>query len=215
MIAGLQVWEDNQVRTGPEQMAVDEALLHRARCPVVRFYRWAAPAVTFGYAQRYEAVRASAGGLPVIRRWTGGGIVFHGKDLTMALVVPASHELCRLQTGMVYQRIHEALLGAVREVSPGARLASPEDCRAGLACFESPALNDILHDRQKICGGAMRRGKDGFLYQGSLYGNFTASALACSLFASAEVFQPDEDVLLLSARLAKEKYGAESWNQMR
>ena len=215
MISGLELWEDNEERTAPEQMAMDEALLHRVRCPVARFYRWAAPAVTFGYAQRYADVRASAGGLPAIRRWTGGGIVFHGTDLTMALAVPASHDLGRLQTGMVYQRIHEALLGTVGEVYPGARLAGAEDCRPGPACFESPALNDILHGRRKICGGAMRRGKEGFLYQGTLYGNFTALSLAHSLFASADIFNPDEEVMLLCARLAEEKYGTEGWNRMR
>ena len=67
MISELQLWEDNEERTPHGQMAVDEALLRLARCPVVRFYRWASPAITFGYAQRYADVRASAGALPAIR----------------------------------------------------------------------------------------------------------------------------------------------------
>ena len=215
MISELQVWEDNEARTAPEQMAVDEALLHRARCPVVRFYRWAAPALTFGYAQRYADVRASAGGLPAVRRWTGGGMVYHGEDLTMVVAVPASHELCRLQTGMIYQRIHEALLGAIEKVHPGARLANPGDCRAGPACFESPALNDILHAGRKICGGALRRGRVGILYQGSLHGNFSALSLAESLAGSVNCFNPDGDLLREAALLEREKYGKEAWNRLR
>ena len=143
-------------------------------------------------------------------------MVFHGKDLTMALAVPASHDFCRLQTGTIYHRIHEALLGAVGEAFPGARLAGPGDCRPGPACFVSPALNDILHGGKKICGGALRRGKNGLLYQGSLHGDFSVMSLGRSLCASAGVFKPDEeDFLLLCARLAKEKYDTEGWNQIR
>ena len=215
MISGLQFWEDHVVRTAPEQMAMDEALLQLASRPVVRFYRWSAPAVTFGYAQKYSDVLARAGELPAIRRWTGGGVVFHGPDLTMALVVPASHALCRLQIGEIYRRIHEALLGSVSDLLPGSRLAGCEDCRPGPACFESPALNDILHAGRKICGGALRRGKSGFLYQGSLHGNYPTSSLGQALCATMEIFQPEEGVRLLCAKLAKEKYEAEGWNQMR
>jgi lipoate-protein ligase A len=215
MISGLQFWEDDEPRTASGQMAMDEALLRLARCPVVRFYRWATPALTFGYAQRYADVRASAGALPAIRRWTGGGMVFHGQDLTIALAVPASHDFCRVQTGMVYQRIHEALLGPVREIFPGARLAGPGDCRAGPACFVSPALNDILDGAKKICGGALRRGKAGLLYQGSLRGKFSVLPLARSLSASAEPFEPDGELLRDCVRLDVEKYRTPAWNEMR
>ena len=215
MISGLRFWEDDEERTASEQMAMDEALLQLARGPVVRFYRWAAPALTFGYAQRYADVRGSAGAIPAIRRWTGGGMVFHGEDLTMALAVPASHDFCSLQTGMVYQRIHEALLGAVREIYPEARLADPVDCRAGPACFVSPALNDILDGAKKICGGALRRGKAGLLYQGSLHGDFSVFPLARSLSASADPFEPDGELLRDSARLDMDKYRTPGWNQMR
>ena len=196
-------------------MAVDEALLRLARCPVVRFYRWASPAITFGYAQRYADVRASAGALPAIRRWTGGGMVFHGEDLTMALAVPASHDFCRLQTGMIYQQIHRALLDAVVEICPDARLATSEDSRPGAACFQSPVLNDILHGGRKICGGALRRGRNGLLYQGSLHGDFSELSLAKSLDGSVDFFNPGKDLLREAELLETEKYGTEAWNQMR
>ena len=215
MISELQLWEDNEERTPHGQMAVDEALLRLARCPVVRFYRWASPAITFGYAQRYADVRASAGALPAIRRWTGGGMVFHGEDLTMALAVPASHDFCRLQTGMIYQQIHRALLDAVVEICPDARLATSEDSRPGAACFQSPALNDILHEGRKICGGALRRGRNGLLYQGSLHGDFSELSLAKSLDGSVDFFNPGKDLLREAELLETEKYGTEAWNQMR
>jgi lipoyl(octanoyl) transferase len=215
MISGLQVWEDYEARSAPEQMAMDEALLHGVRCPVVRFYRWTVPAVTFGYAQRYADIRAGAGGLPAIRRWTGGGTVFHGEDLTVALAVPASDGFSRLQTGVIYQRIHEAILGVVGDIFAGARLARPDDCRPGPACFQSPALNDILHGGKKICGGALRRGRRGLLYQGSLHGNFSALSLGQSLCSSVVIFEPEQEIFQPCVRLTKEKYGTDGWNQMR
>lgn len=151
----------------------------------------------------------------MIRRWTGGGVVFHGQDLTIAIAVPRDHEFCRLQTGMIYRQIHEALLEAVKALHPEARLACPEDCRQGPACFESPALNDILQGGRKICGGALRRGRNGMLYQGSLHGKFSVESLGRSLSPSVEIFAPDEEILQSQARLAREKYATDAWNQMR
>ena len=142
-------------------------------------------------------------------------MVFHGADLTITIAVPATDALCRLQTGMIYQQIHRALLGAVIEFCPGARLAIPEDCRPGAACFQSPALNDILLDGRKICGGALRRGRDGLLYQGSLHGNFPVLSLATSLAGSVDVLNPSGDLLRKAELLEREKYGTEAWNQMR
>lgn len=213
MISGLQLWEDHEPRTAPGHMAVDEALLLGARIPVVRFYRWAAPAATFGYGQRHSEVHAVAGNLPAIRRWTGGGIVFHGEDLTISLAVPESHPVSRLPSGVFYERIHAALLNAVRAVFPRARLATAADCCPGPACFESPASNDILHGCQKICGGALRRGKHGVLYQGSLQGGvWDGLSLAPSLCGSVTSFEPGPGLLQRAIILEMEKYGTPAWN---
>ncbi|MFZ4775035.1 MAG: lipoyl protein ligase domain-containing protein [Terrimicrobiaceae bacterium] len=215
MISELQMWEDSEPRTPSGQMAVDEAVLLSAGFPVLRLYHWASPAVTFGYAQRYADVRGVSGLRPAIRRWTGGGTVFHGEDLTLALSVPSPHPLCDMRPAAIYQQIHEALLRVVRETHPGARLAAEEDCRPGLACFQSPALNDLLCDGKKIGGGALRRGRNGFLYQGSLHGIFPAQALAEALSPTVNIFHPTDAVLLHATNLESGKYGTAAWNKMR
>ncbi|MEI6278974.1 MAG: hypothetical protein WCQ16_06280 [Verrucomicrobiae bacterium] len=215
MFSLLQIWEDDAVRSPSAQMAMDEALLLLSSHPVLRTYRWAAPAVTFGYAQRHADVGSLAGSLPAVRRWTGGGTVFHGSDLTLTLAVPAPHPLCSECPAMIYREIHQALLIVLREDAPAVRLADVEDCRPGPACFDSPALHDILLGGKKICGGALRRGKSGILYQGSLHGEVPAPALARALTKSSAPFVPGPPLELASSRLDLEKYATEGWNRMR
>ncbi len=77
-------------------MAVDETLLRAvaagARGPVVRFYRWDPPSLSFGYAQDVarlvDPAVAAASGIGLVRRMTGGRAVFHGDEWTFSLVVP-------------------------------------------------------------------------------------------------------------------------------
>lgn len=215
MFPVLQVWEDASPRKPSAQMAVDEALLRLSGDPVIRFYRWERPAVTFGYAQRHDDVLLSAGSLPVVRRWTGGGTVFHGHDLTVALAVPHSSGVAAMRAEVVYRKIHEAFLRVLLPSAPGARLACGEDCRPGAACFESPALSDILCDGRKICGGALRRGKSGMLYQGSLHADVPPRALAESLAVSIRAFHPTREFERHASQLDEEKYSSSDWARMR
>ncbi len=70
-------------------MAIDEVLLTTARPAILRFYRWNAPSVSFGYFVRFAEAREIAGDRAVVRRWTGGGIVPHGEDLTYSIMIGA------------------------------------------------------------------------------------------------------------------------------
>lgn len=215
MFSLLKVWEDAADRSPSAHMAMDEALLALCSEPVLRVYRWGTPAVTFGYAQRQVEVAPLAGSLPAVRRWTGGGTVFHGSDLTLTLAVPAPHPFCSERPQRIYSGIHQAFLMALRGGYPEARLADAEDCRPGLACFVSPALDDILCGGTKICGGALRRGKPGILYQGSLHAEVPAGSLARSLAESCEPFVPGPELERACARLDLEKYATEKWNRWR
>ena len=74
----LAVFSDTIPRCAAAQMALDEALLENTSGPVLRTYQWDAPAVSFGYSQSLSAVAAAHPDRPLVRRWTGGGIVEHG-----------------------------------------------------------------------------------------------------------------------------------------
>jgi lipoate-protein ligase A len=82
MLGELHLYDDPEPKAAALNMAVDEALLISATAPILRFYRWRAPALSFGYFGRYAEVDNQAGGREIVRRWTGGGIVLHGDDLT-------------------------------------------------------------------------------------------------------------------------------------
>jgi len=217
MFPSLDVWEDRLARSPAGQMALDEALLLGARDPSLRLYRWAVPAATFGYAQRLADVRPRAGALALVRRWTGGGIVIHGGDLTLALAVPARFDFCRQKPVEIYHRIHSALLPALAEFFPGVRLAVPADCRIGPACFEAPAPDDILSGGVKICGGALRRGRHGILYQGSiaLAGADCSASIAHAFSADIRINSQAAQIEKMALRLTAEKYATAAWNAMR
>lgn len=214
--ARLLLWDDPVARGGAGHMARDEALLADAGDPILRTYRWDGPAVTFGYSQRLEAVRPLAAGRPVMRRWTGGGTVFHGEDLTLALSIPAGSALALQKSDQIYRAIHEALLTAIGRTCPAARLVTREECRCGPVCFESPAAHDVVDGFVKILGGAMRRSREGILYQGSLRSRGPAPRdLAEALSDNVEIFSRTSALERAAGILERERYATEAWRNLR
>jgi len=196
-------------------MACDEALAGVMEAPVLRTYRWAEPAVTFGYAQRLQNVQNLANGRPVMRRWTGGGTVFHGEELTLGLAIPASEDFTCLSSAQIYQAIHEALLPAIRQILPDAKLVALEGCRCGPVCFDSPVAYDIIAGSRKILGGALRRSRQGVLYQGSLHASVPPISLAEAL---AHEVLPLENLPALeksAASVVSQRYGDPAWLNLR
>jgi len=214
--ARLRQWRDTVSRGPAGQMACDEALLLTAREPVLRLYRWSAPAMTFGYSQRLAEVVDFSRDRPVMRRWTGGGMVFHGNDLTLALAIPATEPLAKMTASKIYENLHIALLPAIQSLAPAARMATLEECRCGAVCFENPVASDIVDGTWKILGGAMRRSKSGILYQGSLHlpdldPALLAKALADDVLDFSEIPAADSAAKIL----ARERYDTESWRNLR
>ncbi|MFI0347679.1 MAG: lipoyl protein ligase domain-containing protein [Chthoniobacterales bacterium] len=174
--------------SGPEQMALDEVLLGSVDKPLCRIYKWKGPCVTFGYFQKISEVRPLFPTHELIRRWTGGGIVEHGHDVTFSLIVPQkwgsmidTKEKIRseifidhrtlppfLRPALFYETLHKAMASALQAHQITARLATGDDLVQGEACFVAPALHDLLVKERKILGGAQRRSAGSLLYQGSL-----------------------------------------------
>lgn len=160
---------DHAPHAGAWNMAVDQSWLEHSREPVLRVYGWDRPTVTLGYAQSLAKLGGSLPDWPVVRRWTGGGVVLHGQDATYSVIVPAGHEWAETRPLESYQLIHASLAEAlVAEGFAGCRLAGVEDLVENPFCFVAPALHDVVRGKTKVAGAGQRRGKLGLLHQGSV-----------------------------------------------
>jgi lipoate-protein ligase A len=188
-------------------MSIDEALLEHATVPSIRSYQWHSPALSFGYFGKLADVAAYAPAHDLVRRWTGGGIVFHGDDLTYSIVIPASDAAFGESSISIYEKIHRALAHAF--ITNGARaelvsvaalcehrkarkgdlqIASAVGNRCSLSsavadrgyndCFANPVCADVMIDGRKVAGAAQRRTRAGLLQQGSIQGVDLGNGLA-------------------------------------
>jgi len=155
--------------SGPMNMAVDQAWLEQSTVPVLRIYCWDQPTVTLGYAQNVAKLQDSLPAWPIVRRWTGGGVVLHAGDYTYSVIVPASDAWAQTSAVESYRRIHGSLANALNLQDPkGCRLATPEDVIEAPFCFVAPAVHDVIRGAMKVAGAGQRRGKLGLLHQGSV-----------------------------------------------
>lgn len=156
-------------------MAIDEALLYSARRPgsevTLRLYRFAQPALTFGYGQELEeAFRPTAlGTLGVdrIRRITGGRALLHQHELTYSVTGPP---LAR-SPKQVYAVVTAALRDALRSVGVGVDAEGTVSARRApkrLPCLSVPSGHEITREGRKLVASAMRFRRDGFLQHGSI-----------------------------------------------
>jgi lipoate-protein ligase A len=116
LFTALHVYHDDGAHSGAMNMAIDEALLEHATAPSIRFYRWHSPALSFGYFGRFADVESYTRERDLVRRWTGGGIVFHGDDLTYSIVIPANDAAFSESSTSIYEKIHRALCRALNGI---------------------------------------------------------------------------------------------------
>ena len=167
---------------GATNMAVDEALLENfdpvISSPVLRLYGWEPAALSIGRFQKAAEVldlaRCAACGVAVVRRITGGGVIFHADELTYALVcapgqippAPSVKESFRVLTAFLlrfYRRLGLNPLYAADAATDGSRLGARHPF-----CFAGRESYDILIDGEKIGGNAQRRLKAAIFQHGSV-----------------------------------------------
>ena len=150
-------------------MGIDEALLlQQSGHIVLRTYLWARPSVSVGFRQDLPRSKDWPDH-DIVRRWTGGGLVEHGKDdATYALIVPPDSTLALMRPRECYRLVHQALSSAVA----GNKSVVLNNQSYGNAeiCFQAPVPGDLLDEStgEKIAGAAQRRTKSGVLQQGSI-----------------------------------------------
>ena len=163
-------------------MAIDEAIFlsykENISKPTLRIYGWKAPCFSAGYSQNPESLidieACKNAGISIVRRPTGGGLIFHDKELTYSVI------LCQQDIGLTY-RIKESFefitsflfncyssLGAQACFAKDKHRACPPDKAIAPFCFSRNEEYDILVNGKKLGGNAQKRNRSIILQHGSI-----------------------------------------------
>ena len=232
IFAELQVNNDDAApRSAAMNMAIDEALLETAKAPSIRFYRWNSPALSFGYFGKFADVAHYAAARDLVRRWTGGGIVFHGDDLTYSMVIPSGDPAFDESSISIYEKVHCALRNALAANGTRVELAAmgrdaalrrPRTAQRAVPtniCFANPVEADVIIGARKVAGAAQRRTRAGLLQQGSIQNvdveNDFAERFAQALSTNCSERTMNKEILNRARALADQKYATQGWLRKR
>ncbi len=211
----LLVYDDDARAGAAINMAIDEALLEHSSRPVLRFYGWLRPSLSFGYFGKFADVVVERDARDLVRRWTGGGSVPHGDDFTYSLVTPAPHPAFLHGPVAIYAALHAAIRDALRAEGLDPQLAAAPAPKISDACFANPVRDDLMLGSRKIAGAAQRRTRAGFLQQGSIQIPDLTPAFrdrfAQALSGAVEAREIPSSVLERATVLATGKYGTDEW----
>jgi lipoate-protein ligase A len=142
-------------------MGLDEALLETVSSgqslPVLRLYGWKPWAVSIGYFQGLEeevdleACRRC--GADVVRRISGGGAVFHDREITYSLIMPLDHPLAGNSIIESYEKLCSGIVAGLGLL--------------GIEAAFAP-INDILAGGRKVSGNAQTRRQGCVLQHGTV-----------------------------------------------
>lgn len=171
--------------SGAENMALDEALMSRARETgewVLRVYSWNQPTISLGRNQsargRYDLDGIRTRGLAVVRRPTGGRAILHHREVTYSVTAPVA-DAGELRES--YARINRLLVAGLASLGVGAEIAAPARRAAapGMApCFDEPSGGELTVEGRKLAGSAQWRMDGALLQHGSILIQDDQSALA-------------------------------------
>ncbi|HBA72165.1 MAG: lipoate--protein ligase [Geobacteraceae bacterium GWC2_55_20] len=172
---------DTGTLSGPENMALDEALLcafDQYSKPILRLYGWHPAAISLGRFQKAREVldtgRCLADGTTIVRRITGGGVIYHADELTYSIIcspeqIPETNSIkdsFRVLTGFLLRFYRDLGLDASYAVdgnNSGEKLGERTPF-----CFAGKETYDILVNGRKIGGNAQRRLKRIIFQHGSI-----------------------------------------------
>jgi len=159
-----------------ENMRLDKALFDGFKSsdmPIFRVYTWE-KSFTYGVSQSMDSLKNDAHLTSYddnhAQRMTGGGILFHGNDISYSLVIPTSY-VKDLSVKQSYELICDFLMGFYKRLGLHPVYAKDlEEINLSKShyCQEGYEPYDILVDGKKIGGNAQRRSKGTIFQHGSI-----------------------------------------------
>lgn len=200
-------------------MAIDEALsnsLARQRdFAYLRLYQWAPASLSFGYNQNVDkhidVSLARQQGYGLVKRMSGGKMVFHNDELTFSLGFTAEQIVAHLRKSATFLEMFifaiEPLLLALNQVGVPARFSSPRETRQhslnNLHCYAAAAGHSIFAGEKKLIGAAGIFRHNCLVIHGSI--PITGTFPVAEIFKSNSPPNADVHMASLSEYLGEEK----------
>jgi lipoate-protein ligase A len=174
--------------SGAVNMAADLELFGRCEkgeeLSVLRLYSWQPKCISYGYSQRIEELidcqKEQKDGWQIVRRPTGGGIVYHHEG-EISYSVITSLDNPRLPKGLIpsYLMISEIIIMALKTLGVEAQIQGSrfqiqnksqtiDPGSKNHLCFRIAADHEIVANGRKIVGSAQKRGRRAILQQGTV-----------------------------------------------
>lgn len=172
-LISMQTWRfiDSGYSDCFTNMAIDEAIFTARKNnlvgPTLRFYGWQPAAFSFGYSQdpekEFNLDECEKRKINFVRRMTGGGIIYHNKELTYSLVCHKDEIGADNLVKESYKKICSFLISSYKKLGLNAEFSYAETERNSF-CFAAREFYDIVIGGKKIGGNAQKRAKD-FIFQ--------------------------------------------------
>jgi len=160
---------DSQFFSGAMNMAIDEMLLEKLsqhnKQPYLRFYKWKPATLSFGYNQKIDKLvdieRVRESGLDIVRRMSGGKMVFHNDEYTFCVGFPSEIIESKIGKGRSFLEMFtlaiSPLLSGLTKMGIPARFADAREMRHSsnnIHCYATAAGHSIYAGNQKLIGAA-------------------------------------------------------------
>ena len=148
-----------------DNMLFDSYLVQQCKDEYLRIYQWSNPAVSLGITNKINEINLSytnKHNIDIVRRETGGGIVYHNQDLCFSFITNAN-----LKPKENYHLIKDAIEKILHKLGEFITKTNNINTKS-LLCFNGSSNHEISIDNKKVIGIAQKLVKNRYLMQGSI-----------------------------------------------
>ena len=146
-------------------MLLDSYLTQQCTDEYFRMYQWVNPTLSLGITNNINEINLNYindNNIDIVRRETGGGVVFHNEDLCFSLITNA-----HLRPKENYYLVKNIIEKTLCELGKVITITNDINTKSSI-CFNGSNNHEISIDNKKVIGIAQKLVKNRYLIQGSI-----------------------------------------------